>query len=108
MPGLQLTSNREGPVARIAVAGELDIASCWQLEEKLKRLEADGPELLVIDLRETVFIDSSGLRTLIAADSRARERGGKLQIVRGPKAVERVLGATGLDERLEIVDSPPA
>lgn len=108
MPGLQLTSSEDGGTTRVAVSGELDIASCGQLDDELKRVETGGPDVLVIDLRETSFIDSSGLRTLIAADSRAEERGGKLQIVRGPKAVERVFDATGLDKRFEIVDAPPA
>lgn len=105
MPGLELSTETDGTVTRVAVSGELDIANCCQLDEELKRVEAESPEILVIDLRQTVFIDSSGLRTLIAADSRAQERGSKLQIIRGPKAVERVLSATGLDQRLEIVDA---
>jgi anti-sigma B factor antagonist len=108
MAGLELTSERNGDSTRIGVAGELDIATFGELEEELKRVEADEPDLLVLDLRQTNFIDSSGLRVLIAADSRARERGGKVQIVRGSKAVERVFGATGLDQRLDIVDDVPS
>ncbi|MEA2350925.1 MAG: anti-sigma factor antagonist, partial [Thermoleophilaceae bacterium] len=46
----------------------------------------------------------SGLRALLAADTRARERGARLVIVRGDDRIQRVLRITRLDERLEIVD----
>jgi anti-anti-sigma factor len=49
-------------------------------------------------------MDSSGLRALLAADTRARERGARLVIVRGDERIQRVLRITRLDERLEIVD----
>ena len=49
-------------------------------------------------------MDSSGLRSLVAADSRAREQGRRLVLVRGRDRVQRVFSITRLDERLEIVD----
>jgi anti-anti-sigma factor len=52
------------------------------------------------------FIDSTGLRALIAADERARSDGRRLAVVRGPKAVERLLAVTQLDQRLDIVEDP--
>ena len=53
-------------------------------------------------------MDSTGLRILLAADRRAREGGRRLVIVRGPEVVRRVFAVTRLDERLEVVDEPPA
>jgi anti-anti-sigma factor len=52
------------------------------------------------------FIDSTGLRALVAADERARSAGRRLAVVRGPDAVERLLTVTQLDQRLDIVDDP--
>jgi anti-anti-sigma factor len=60
----------------------------------------------VVDLRELEFMDSTGLRTIVAADQRARDGGRRLAIVRGPDAVDRIFTVTRLDERLEIVDDP--
>jgi anti-sigma B factor antagonist len=97
------TSDREGG-AQIALSGELDIATAPQLEEEVQRLEAEGRRLIVIDLRGLEFMDSSGLRALLAADTRARERGARVVIVRGDDRIQRVLRITRLDERLEIVD----
>jgi anti-sigma B factor antagonist len=100
-----ITERREGQT-RIALVGELDIASAPQFEEGLAELEEDSPGVLVLDLRGVEFIDSTGLRAVIAADERARSAGRRLVVVRGPAAVERVFSVTQLDQRLDLVDDP--
>jgi len=97
------TTERPGGV-QLRLAGELDIASAADLESELGRVEEGRPALIVIDLRPLEFMDSSGLRSLVAADSRAREQGRRLVLVRGRDRVQRVFSITRLDERLEIVD----
>jgi anti-sigma B factor antagonist len=86
--------------------GELDISTAPRLEESLQRAEADGPALLVLDLSTLDFMDSTGLRMLISADSRAREAGRRLVLIQGNEMVQRVLRLTRLDERFEIVADP--
>ncbi|MBV9213796.1 MAG: STAS domain-containing protein [Actinobacteria bacterium] len=88
----------------IEVAGELDLATAPKLEEELQHVETMRPSLVVIDLRPLDFMDSSGLRCLLAADMRARERGCRLVLIRGRERVQRVFGITRLDEQLEFVD----
>lgn len=100
-----ITEQGEGQ-ARIALVGELDIASAPQFEEGLEKMEAGAPAVLVLDLRKVEFIDSTGLRAVISADERARSGGRRLVIIRGTTAVERVFSVTQLDQRLEIVDDP--
>jgi anti-sigma B factor antagonist len=108
MPALELkTSDREG-AAVVELTGELDIATAPKLEDEVRRLEAEGGKLIAIDLRGLEFMDSSGLRALLAADTRARERGARLVLVRGDDRIQRVLRITRLDERLEIVDDVEA
>lgn len=99
--------DRKGAV-RLVFRGELDISSAPRVEEELARVEADAPAVLVLDLRGLEFMDSTGLRTVVSADARAREQGRRLAIIRGPQAVDRVFSVTRLDERLEIVDDPGA
>ena len=101
---LNLTTREVPGRVHVELTGELDIATAPKLDEEMRRLEADGHELIVIDLRGLSFMDSSGLRALLAADGKARELGRRLVIVRGDDRVQRVLRITRLDERLEIVD----
>ena len=100
-----ITKEGEGQT-RIALVGELDIASTPQFEAGLEKVEADAPAVLVLDLRKVEFIDSTGLRAVISADERARSGGRRFVIIRGTTAVERVFSVTQLDQRLEIVDDP--
>jgi anti-anti-sigma factor len=98
------THERQDGGVQIELKGELDLATAPKLDDELRRIEAEGPALLVIDLSPLSFMDSSGLRALLGADSRAREDGRRLVLVRGDDRVQRVLKITRLDERLEIVD----
>ena len=91
----------------IALEGDLDISGVPTLEKELKRLEGQGPAHIILDLRELMFLDSSGLRAIVAADSRARREGWKLTVVKGPETVSRVFSITLMDKRLNLVDGPP-
>ena len=62
-----LTIKEQGTTVLVTLHGELDISTAARLEEDLRRIEADGPALLVIDLSGLEFMDSTGLRLLIAA-----------------------------------------
>src|SRR5690348_5791687 len=94
---LELRTENDHGAPRLVVAGELDLASAEQLEAQLRQLESAEPELLVLDLRELEFMDSTGLRAVIAADARARERGARLVVVRAPEEVDRVFRLTRMD-----------
>ena len=99
------TETTDGAV-HVVLKGELDIASTPLLEAELEKVEVDAPPVLVIDLRRVEFMDSTGLRAMVAADARAKEAGRRLAIVRGSKAVERVFKLTRLDESLDVIDDP--
>lgn len=104
MTALQITTSDRADSVHVELSGELDLASAPKLEDELKHVEDGGPSVIVLDLRALSFMDSSGLRALLAADARAKEAGRRLVLVRGDERVQRVLRITRLDERLEIVD----
>jgi anti-sigma B factor antagonist len=96
----------QGPATVIAVSGELDLASSPALQEELDRAQASDARMLIIDLRELDFMDSTGLSVLVRAHQRAEEQGRQLAMVRGPQQVQRLLSLTGVADRLTLVDSP--
>jgi anti-sigma B factor antagonist len=102
-----VTITEQGDTVRVSLKGELDISSAPRLEDDLSRIEADEPATIVLDLSGLDFMDSTGLRLLIGADSRAREAGRRLVLIQGNEMVQRVLRVTRLDERLEIVPDAP-
>jgi len=92
--------------AVIVVSGELDLASAPALEEELTRAVTNGADPVIVDLRELEFIDSTGLGLLIKANRKAEAAGRRFAIVRGQSQVQRLLGVTGIEQRLTLVDSP--
>jgi len=101
------TREEEGAV-QIAVAGELDLSSALTFDDEIRRAEDRRPQTLVLDLRRLRFMDSTGLRLIISAQSRARTRGRRLAIVLGSEPVRRLFRLAGVNRRLEIVDHPSA
>ncbi len=102
----QVERRIEGRAAIITVTGELDLASSPQLEQELDDVWQSGAELLVIDLRDLEFMDSTGLSIIVSAHQRLSESGRQLSVVRGPQQVQRLLDLTGVSERLRLVDTP--
>src|SRR6478736_7155892 len=99
-------SDRDGR-AVVVIRGELDLATAPDLEAALQE-RLDAGQDVVVDLRELDFMDSTGLRVLVAAHARARTDGTRFAITR-PKeggAVARILTIAGIDTELEFVDEP--
>ena len=95
---------RDEGLTRLAVAGELDLATVPELEAALP---APAPgETLVVDLRELAFIDSAGIHVLMRLDIDARAQGWSLVVVRAPPDVQRILDLCHLGERVRLVDTP--
>src|SRR4051794_11260134 len=73
MPGpFDVTISEHGGAVHVTLSGELDISTAPRLEDDLRRVESDGPSLILLDLSGLDFMDSTGLRLLISADARAR------------------------------------
>jgi anti-anti-sigma factor len=105
---LEVTTQDSGGQVTVSLKGELDLSSVGKVEEELARVEADDPSVLVLDLSQLSFLDSTGLRAVVTADERARSNGRRLVIVRGPDPVQRVFAITRLEDRLEMVDDAQA
>jgi anti-anti-sigma factor len=90
----------------IGVTGELDLASSPALERELEQGVASQAEVVVVDLRQLDFMDSTGLSVLVRAHQRATETGKRFGVVRGPQQVQRLLSLTGVADRLTLADSP--
>src|SRR5436190_14390839 len=99
------TEERDGRIV-LTLDGELDIATAPRIEEALRSAEEQAPAILVLDLRALGFMDSTGLRTILGADARAREAGRRLVVVQGDENIRRVFEVTRLYDRVEIVDDP--
>jgi anti-anti-sigma factor len=90
--------------AWVHVAGALDIATTPRLARTLRESET---RLVVLDLRDVVFMDCSGVHAIVDATRRARQLGRRLLLLRGPPHVDRVFSLTGYAYDVETGDLGP-
>jgi anti-sigma B factor antagonist len=105
MPGedLTLTTETEGAASIVHVVGELDLSTISVFEAEIERSISDG--LVVVELSECAFIDSSALRSLVRTHRTLRDVGGELALVAPSQPARRVLEIAALDQLLPVFGS---
>lgn len=86
--------------------GELDMANAPRLQDAIENAGLDTNAMVVLDLEQLQFIDSTGLRVILSARARSQERGQELAITPGSQQVQRLLSVTGVSEHLRIIAAP--
>lgn len=102
-----ITSRRLEHGILVALSGEVDLATAPVADDELRRAE-ESADLVVLDLGDVSFMDSTGLRMVISADQRLRARGASLQIQRIPRQVRRLFELVGMLDHFEITDDAEA
>jgi anti-anti-sigma factor len=97
----------EGGVRVIKVRGELDLSTAPDLEAPLDAAIAAGSGLLLLDLSECEFIDSTGIALIVRAWQRLDNRSGngdsgQVVLCCQNEQVRRVLEVTGLGKSIAI------
>jgi anti-anti-sigma factor len=100
---IELRSEQDRVV--LALHGELDLVGAPLLQGEVESAAVEGAPLIVLDLEDLQFIDSSGLRVILSAHERARERGQTFALTRGSQQVQRLLSIAGVTGHLNIIDS---
>lgn len=98
-----VATSSDGGAQVFLLSGELDIATADRLTAELEAVETAADARRVIDLSGLTFMDSTGLRVLIAANRSAAEGGYELVIVTGESPARRVLELTRMDEHMRVV-----
>ena len=102
-----MTADASRAVTHVALRGELDAVGAPEAERALAAALRD-PEVssVVVHLDEVEFIDSCGLRALVAAADAAERRGVELRMLPGRLEVMSVVEAASLAGRLPFVGWP--
>jgi len=88
--------------------GELDLSVAPLLAEEIERAERGERKALVLDLGELEFIDSAGLRVILAAQERAATTGREFAVTNGTQQVQRLFEIAGVGQHLQTIGAPDA
>ncbi|HEX5028050.1 MAG TPA: STAS domain-containing protein [Gaiellaceae bacterium] len=90
-----------GGAALTRVSGELDLATASKLEDALAEL-APSADPVVVDLSECTFLDSAGMRALLAAARELRGDERSLRVVTADSRILRIFEITAVDTLITV------
>jgi anti-anti-sigma factor len=90
-----------GPVI-VRLPDEIDITNAGQVGEQLSEAFGPGVTMVIADLTDTIFCDSSGVRNLMAAHDKAVQSDAELRLAVPSGSVLRVLQLMGVDRVLPV------
>ncbi|MEU1722689.1 STAS domain-containing protein [Nonomuraea sp. NPDC005692] len=102
MTPLTLTHQRLHGVALITATGELDSTNRTYFEAYLAEVGSQLPYVMVLDLSQLTFMDSSGLGAIIIATQAQRARGGDLWLAAVRPTPRYLITRTGLEPYLKV------
>jgi anti-sigma B factor antagonist len=106
MTGLTINSRElPGGWRCIAVTGEIDLATVAELEGAIDSVFTQNAHALVVDLRETSFMDSTGLKALVMAHRRFGEDGRQFAIAVSGGPVSRLIDLSGVETSIRVVET---
>lgn len=86
----------------VTISGRLDQALIPQLEDTLNELLDEGTINLLVDLSQTTYINSGGLRCLVSAWRRARATEGTIRLCGLSPRLKDIFSMVGFDKVFEI------
>jgi anti-anti-sigma factor len=101
----EITVQVSGDDGRVAVEGDLDMATAPRLEASLQEALQLGARRLTVDLGAVTFVDSSGLRVLIAMHRQSQDDGWELRILRPGEGAFTVFQVSGADQALPFTEA---
>lgn len=99
----RLSLETQGDIELAHVTGEVDASNVADLSQRLLDAVSNQARAVVLDLRETSYIDSSGISLIFDAAARLRNRRQELRLVVTPRSfVGEVLAAVSMERSVPI------
>jgi anti-sigma B factor antagonist len=89
----------------IEVAGEIDLATVSELQKAIDEIFAERSDNLVVDLRESSFMDSTGLKALVMTHRKFDGSGRSFAIAISGGPVSRLIDLSGVNTTIRTVTS---
>ena len=98
---MEITQKKEGDKLTVALSGRLDTNTSPELESFLRE-NLEGVSQLTIDLTDTQYVSSAGLRVFLYAHKELARAGGDVVLAHANEYIAEVLDATGFTDILKV------
>ena len=105
---MEIQKKKENETVVVSVKGRLDAVSSPEFEKELAALMAEGESVFVLDFGSLDYISSAGLRSILAATKKLKEKQGKLLLASLKEVVKEVFDISGFSAIIPIHDSVEA
>jgi len=103
-------TRQAGDVTILDISGKIDIGvalafgpgGSMPLQTLIRDLAQSGHKNVLLNLREVIYLDSSGIGELVRSVTTLRKMGGDLKVVNPNMVVKKLLSATRVDSVLEV------
>jgi anti-anti-sigma factor len=102
---LQIDLRQESDRVVVVLEGELDMANAPLLQGTVEGEQLAATKTIVLDLQQLSFLDSTGLRVILAVRELCWRRGQEFAVTPGSQQVQRLLSVTGVGEHLRTLSS---
>lgn len=104
-PKIEIEVERTDGIPVVKVAGEVDLYSSPELRRAVLAEAEKRPAKLVVDLSKVLYMDSSGVATLVEGLQKLEQNGGMLVLCGLGEMVQEVFKLTRLDSVFRILPS---
>ncbi len=105
MPAVEYGVKAVNGLPVVSAPVEVDVSNADGLRQLLLACADEGHAVLVVDMSETAFCDSTGLHQLVRAHQRATAAGGEVRLVITAPTVLRLFSIVGIDRFFPIFKS---
>lgn len=101
---MKIEIRQKGSISLIDIIGILDTATSQEAQDQIQAHLDEGCKKLIINLSQTEYMSSSGLRVLLSTAKKLWAAEGKLRICEPNKVVKDILVTSGFSMIMEVVD----
>ena len=102
---MTITTHEVDDIAVAEVKGQINFQNTQTLKDLFTQLEAANHKAIVVDLKETEYIDGFGLSVLVNISRNVYKGGGQLTLTSLNKELKRIFSKTKLDRWFDIYET---
>jgi anti-sigma B factor antagonist len=102
---MELTTRDHKRASVIRIVGRIDSNTCPTFDDKLKEYIGANRHHIVLELDQTEFLSSAGVRAMISAQKALKPKGGQLVLANPSEKVRDVLKLAALESLFPVYDT---